>query len=145
MNIKSKTLVLFLTLTFLVPSLSPSKAAAMDKDVKAVIVAGTYGLAAGTLVGFALFPFTKKNRSIFLGSSIGLYLGIAVGLYFIANRYDPNNPLSPNYDSPNYDNNGQEYWQGDDESMNYDSERFRRFRADADYAYPLVSVRLATF
>ncbi len=73
--------------------LSPKPAQAMSRDVKSVIVAGTYGLVGGTAIGLATLPFSQDLRSVFIGSSLGLYLGIAIGFYFITHRDDPSNPL----------------------------------------------------
>ncbi len=63
------------------------------KDVHALIVTGEYGILAGTVLGAATLPFTQNLRSLFIGSSLGLYLGIVVGIYYIANRDNPENPL----------------------------------------------------
>ncbi len=85
----------FLSALLVFQFLQPIQARAMDQDVRAVLVAGTYGLGAGTLLGIASYPFTNKVRGIFVGSSIGLYLGLIMGAYYISNRYDPGNPLRP--------------------------------------------------
>jgi hypothetical protein len=77
---------------------SPS-AQAMDSNVRAVLVAGGYGIAGGTLLGLATLPLSQDSRSVFIGSSVGLYLGVAVGLYFISHRDDPDNPLRNNAES----------------------------------------------
>ena len=77
-------------------SLMPVHAQAMDRDVKSVIVAGEYGLVGGTILGLATVPFSQNIRTIFIGSSAGLYLGIAVGFYYITHRDDPDNPFRSN-------------------------------------------------
>jgi hypothetical protein len=66
----------------------------MHRDTRSVLVAGSYGIAGGTLVGLATLPMTNDTRSIFIGSTVGLYLGLAVGFYYICNRDDPGNPLA---------------------------------------------------
>jgi hypothetical protein len=66
---------------------------AIDRDVRAVIVAGEYGLLGGTVLGLATLPFTESARSVFQGTSLGLYLGIAVGFYYVMHRDDAENPL----------------------------------------------------
>lgn len=71
----------------------PNHSQAMSRNVKSVFVAGAYGALGGTVLGLAAYPATQEARSIFMGTSIGLYLGIAVGIYFIANRNSPDNPL----------------------------------------------------
>ncbi len=74
----------------------PVQLLAIDRDVKAVLVTGTYGLVAGTAAGAISYPMTKSVRGVFIGSSIGLYLGIAAGVYYITHREDPDNPLRLN-------------------------------------------------
>lgn len=79
---------------------APSNAHAVHRDVKSVLTFSAYGLAAGTLVGLASFPLTQNNRSVFVGSSMGLYLGMIVGIYYINHRYDPGNPLHMDHPAP---------------------------------------------
>ncbi|OFZ52403.1 MAG: hypothetical protein A2428_12690 [Bdellovibrionales bacterium RIFOXYC1_FULL_54_43] len=64
----------------------PVRAGAMDRDVRSVLIAGGYGILGGTVLGIAAFPFTRDGRSIAVGTSIGLYLGIAAGFYYISHR-----------------------------------------------------------
>lgn len=71
----------------------PHSARALNRDVKAVIITGGYGILGGTVLGLASVPFTRDARSIFIGSSVGLYLGIAVGVFYVMHRDDPDNPL----------------------------------------------------
>jgi hypothetical protein len=61
----------------------------MDKGVRTVLIAGMYGAGAGTVLGLAAYPITNNVRSLFMGSSIGLYLGLALGIYLVANPDDP--------------------------------------------------------
>jgi hypothetical protein len=65
----------------------------MDHDVRSVIVSGEFGLLGGAAIGLATLPFTGSLRNVFIGSSVGLWLGIAVGFYYISNRNNPDNPL----------------------------------------------------
>src|SRR5690606_28800996 len=74
-------------------ALIPCQSYALSRDVKSVFVAGAYGALGGTVLGLAAYPSTQEARSIFMGTSIGLYLGLVVGIYFIANRNNPDNPL----------------------------------------------------
>ncbi|HLE00907.1 MAG TPA: hypothetical protein VJB59_11640 [Bdellovibrionota bacterium] len=67
-------------------ALLPVQARAIDRDVRSVLVAGGYGILGGTVLGLAAFPFTRDGRSIAVGTSIGLYLGIAAGFYYISHR-----------------------------------------------------------
>lgn len=68
-------------------------AQAIDRDVKAVLVVSTYGLLGGTVLGLAALPFNQDIRTVFIGASLGLYLGIVIGIYYVYDRYDQNNPL----------------------------------------------------
>lgn len=70
---------------------------AVSKDTKTVLTAGAYGALGGTVLGLIAFPFSGKLRTIPIGTSIGLYLGAAVGFYHIWHRDDPGNPLGRGY------------------------------------------------
>ncbi len=61
---------------------------AMSRDVRAVLVAGAYGLAGGTALGLVSFPATQSPRSIFIGTSVGLYLGLAAGIVYVLQRQE---------------------------------------------------------
>lgn len=85
-------LVFIICFSFL---LAPYRAEALDRDVKDVMKSAAYGAAGGTVMGLGAYlmisdPRTPKN--IFLGTSIGLFLGIVAGFYYINNR-DEGNPL----------------------------------------------------
>ena len=84
------TIICLLTLAILS---APARALTLNKDVKVVLTTGIYGLAVGTAAGLVSYPISKSPRTVFIGSSVGLYLGIAVGIYHIFNRDDPGNPL----------------------------------------------------
>jgi len=75
-------------------SVATKPAYAMDRDVKTVIKYGGYGILVGTGVGLITWPFTQDLRAVFMGTSIGLYLGIAIGIYQVFNRENPQNPLN---------------------------------------------------
>lgn len=91
---------LFLTFLLFASVLAPSqRACALDRDVKAVIITSLYGAVAGTVLGAASYPFTQSVRGIFMGTSLGLYLGAGAGLYHVNHRDDPENPLNPNSNS----------------------------------------------
>ena len=78
-------IVLVAGLTFALGLAVPARRAqAMDHDVRFVMVTSVYGLAAGTLLGLASLPFTQKARSIFIGSSVGLYVGAAIGMLILS-------------------------------------------------------------
>lgn len=71
-----------------------SPARAVDRDVRAVLTTSAYGVAGGTLLGLASLPLHRSGRSVFMGTSLGLYLGAIVGFYFIGHRDDRGNPLA---------------------------------------------------
>ena len=101
-----------------VTALAPQRVQAVDRDVLFVIETAQYGLIGGTVLGLASLPMTHNARTIFIGSSIGLYLGIAAGLYLIFDREpsggDPfNAPRGPGMPYP--EDNG--YDERRDESM----------------------------
>lgn len=77
----------------LVAGLGAAQVHAIDRDTRSVIVAGVYGIGLGTAAGLASYPIHKSGRAIFMGTSIGLYLGIAAGIYHVTHRYDPGNPF----------------------------------------------------
>ncbi len=71
------------------------RANADGQDRKTLVLLALYGAAVGTIAGLATAPLTRDWRTILVGTSVGLYLGGAVGVYHIYNRYDPGNPLNP--------------------------------------------------
>lgn len=64
-----------------------------NSDQRAVMTGGLYGAIAGTLVGLITLPVSQSGRNVFVGTSVGLYLGMVAGLYHIHHRDDPSNPL----------------------------------------------------
>jgi hypothetical protein len=67
----------------------------MSRDVRAVLVISAYGLVGGTLLGLAALPFNQDARTVFIGSSLGLYLGIAVGHYYVYDRHQQEEQQPP--------------------------------------------------
>ncbi len=70
-----------------------SSAFAMQRDVKAVLQISALGAAAGTVIGLVSYPLTQDFKTTFAGSSVGLYLGIIIGIYHVTSRTDPQNPI----------------------------------------------------
>lgn len=66
---------------------APRRAWAADSATRDFITTCTYGAIAGGLVGAATLAFSedpsKKVGNIARGASLGLYAGIAIGLYMI--------------------------------------------------------------
>jgi len=88
------TLSLSLSMALLTTTCQRSSSAyAVSQDVSDVVKTSLWGAAGGTALGLVAFPITGEFKNIFVGSSIGLYMGIAAGLYLITHRDDPNNPL----------------------------------------------------
>ncbi|OFZ79238.1 MAG: hypothetical protein A2583_01120 [Bdellovibrionales bacterium RIFOXYD1_FULL_53_11] len=83
-----------LMMLFVSGALVPGQAHALHKDVKAVIILAAYGAVGGTAMGAVAYPFTSRFRTVLMGTSIGLYLGIAAGVYHISHRDDPGNPFN---------------------------------------------------
>jgi hypothetical protein len=79
----------------------PRNAHALSADTRSILVGGTYGVLGGAALGLISWPLTQNPRSIALGASIGLYLGLIAGIYYIHNRDNPQNPLAytPAYDA----------------------------------------------
>ena len=76
-------------------------------DLKTLEVFSLYGAGAGTVVGLATVPFSKEIKTMFIGTSVGLVLGIIAGVYHINNRDNPQNPFNNNFqpfpaEDPNY-------------------------------------------
>ncbi len=74
-------------------ALAPASSWALDRDTGAVLTLGGYGIAGGAVLGLISLPLTQNVRSIFVGTSVGLYLGLLVGFYHVMHRDDPENPL----------------------------------------------------
>jgi len=51
----------------------------MHRDVRFILTTGVLGILGGTILGLASYPMSKEIKTIFLGSSVGLYLGLAFG------------------------------------------------------------------
>lgn len=84
---------IFLCWVSLVGWIVPRTSLALSDDVRTVMVAATYGAAAGTAAGLVSFPVSGEARNIVIGTSLGLYLGIIAGVYHMTHRYDPENPF----------------------------------------------------
>lgn len=74
--------------------------AAVDKSGKEFIMACTYGVLAGTLVGAASLAFTSQPgqnlQLVARGASLGLYAGILLGVYVVY--------IVPSLETPEDDN-----------------------------------------
>ena len=74
---------------------------AQASRVKEIVTSATYGVMAGSLVGAAALAFTNQPgdnlQMVARGASLGLYLGIALGLYvaYWVPGLDSTDPLNP--------------------------------------------------
>jgi hypothetical protein len=59
------------------------------KRVKIVAKSALYGFGGGLVVGLASQVFKKKVKNIFMFGSLGLYAGIALGLYVVSTSGGP--------------------------------------------------------
>src|SRR5262245_35933188 len=77
----------------IIAAVSATPAHAVTREVRNVFTTTVYGIGGGTILGLISYPFTRDPKTIFMGSSIGGYLGFAIGIYHISHRDDPGNPL----------------------------------------------------
>lgn len=62
--------------------------AKLDKNLGVIFRTAAIGVVGGTLIGLATWPFSQNIRTVFMGSSVGLYVGAVAGVYFNAHRDD---------------------------------------------------------
>ena len=67
---------------------APSNAHALEPDTRTVLKSGLYGTLAGAGAGVLSRALGSNTRSIFVGASVGLYMGLVLGFYYIWDR-DP--------------------------------------------------------
>lgn len=61
---------------------------------KTILTTAVYGAAVGTAVGLVTWPLTGEVRSVFMGASVGMYMGLLVGTWHVFNLDNPDNPLT---------------------------------------------------
>lgn len=69
------------------------EAHAMSRQVRGLLTLGEYGLVGGTIIGLAAYPLTGEGRSIFIGSSVGLYVGLVFGLGYVLSSNGDEDPF----------------------------------------------------
>jgi opacity protein-like surface antigen len=87
-----RLLSLALLFALLLPSVSHAENPSLTiagKRAKVVGKAALYGFGGGLVVGIASQAFKKKGKNIFLFGSLGLYAGIATGIYVISTSRGP--------------------------------------------------------
>lgn len=67
--------------------------ASTGRDVRTMLYASGYGVLGGTAMGLVSLPFHRSTKGVYLGSLLGLGLGLMVGAYHVTHRDDPGNPL----------------------------------------------------
>ncbi len=87
-----KVIALVCALSFGAATFAP-RAEALSRTGRSFLVMGGYGMIGGTVLGVASYPFTHQARTIFIGTSIGLYLGLALGAFYALNDYNPDRPF----------------------------------------------------
>ncbi len=105
----------------------------MDPRVKIVALNAGYGTVGGALLGTAAMAFGSSTRSVAIGASLGLYLGLIFGGYIVGsheyrkqqmqrpggqeNYYYPDTNDSPYQDSYNQNGGGYNYQGSIEESL----------------------------
>ena len=110
-----------------------SVSADMDPKVKAISSMAIYGTVGGALLGAAALAFDADGRSVAVGASVGLYLGLIFGGYVIGTHYmRKKQRLNPN-PTPNYYPDTQEspYEQGiEDPGFDAGVNNLNKFKID---------------
>ncbi len=79
-------------ISILIVTAVPARAE-LARSTKTVIKTSAYGALAGLALGAASYPAHRNLRGIFMGASIGLYLGIAAGAYSVWSEDSGDAPL----------------------------------------------------
>lgn len=87
------TLFLAVDLVTVATLVTAPSAHAIHPNIRRVLIFGGYGLVLGSVVGLVTVPLSQDFRTLFMGSSVGLYVGLALGVYYAATFDDPNNPF----------------------------------------------------
>lgn len=90
-------------------SYSPN-ALSIEPKVKAVITMAGYGTVGGALLGAASLAFDTGGRSVAIGASVGLYIGLIFGSFIVVSHklkaYNAENPVPKDNYYPNTDGQG---------------------------------------
>jgi hypothetical protein len=88
----ARILSLLLVISFLLPMAAHAENSQLNyagKRAKIVGKAALYGFGGGLVVGVASQAFKKRAKNVFLFGSLGLYAGIALGIYVISTSRGP--------------------------------------------------------
>ena len=102
---------IFLLLTLFFGSLNSvwaqNQGGAKVTNLKPFLITSTYGVMAGTLIGFGSLAFVETPRdnlrNVAVGASLGLYTGILMGIYavYVMPMFDPKQNNTPSDDPLN--------------------------------------------
>ena len=87
-----KLISFLLAISIFLPQLALAESEILTTSGKRLKIVGKsalYGFAGGAVVGVASQVFVKKTKNIFLFGSLGLYAGIALGIYVITSVRGP--------------------------------------------------------
>lgn len=83
MRWKTYCLLFFIIVGIFSAPIQSNAASVLARKSLVVGKAALYGFGAGLVVGLASQVIKKRTKNIFIGGSLGLYAGIATGLYLI--------------------------------------------------------------
>lgn len=64
----------------------PTEAHALSKDTRVLLKSGLYGTLVGAGTGLLSHALGAETQTIFVGASVGLYMGLALGAYYVWDR-----------------------------------------------------------
>lgn len=113
---------------------------ALDKRVKLVFKTAAYGAGAGFLAGGAVWAMgiggLDNYRNLFIGTSLGLYAGLALGVFVVATPPEPRAPIKGNNPYAPKRPVGSDDWMNEDEEI----EEYKR-ESRIHTTMPLVAQR----
>ena len=132
---RTKFLVLLLLVSSLSMLFAPPLQAQSVMARKAIVVgkAALYGFGAGMVVGLASQVVKKKAKNIFVGGSLGMYVGIITGVYLVSTA------------SPQVDYEGPDTYEdfsGWDSYLYEPPKNLQQARIDQPVDVPLLNVTL---
>ncbi len=108
---------------------------ALDKRVKMVFKTSAYGAGVGLLAGGAFWAMgiggLDNFRNLMIGTSLGLYAGLALGLYVVAIPPEPRGAVKPANPNAPRQPVGPNDWMEEDE----DIEEYKRSQVPAATSY----------
>ena len=105
-----------------------------NPQVKSIGLNALYGTVGGALLGISSLAFGAGGRTIAKGASLGLYLGLAFGIYVVAS-YTYGLGQSDKFDYPNNEDNIYEQEGGGNKTL-FDFGREERYYQEFGGNYP---------